>query len=71
MKKTNREIWERIVSLRKANRSFDLKFWQTQSTSMRFRVTFDMLKDFYRLRGKKINAHTFRLQRTAEHLKQA
>jgi hypothetical protein len=71
MKKTNREIWERIVPLRKANRSFDLKFWQTQSTSMRFRVTFDMLKDFYRLRGKKINAHTFRLQRTVEHLKQA
>ena len=67
MKKT----WERIVPLEKANRSFDFEFWQAQSASKRFIVAFDMLKDYYRLKGKRINAHTFRLQRTIEHLKQA
>jgi hypothetical protein len=66
-----KKIWERIVLLSKADRSFDIEFWQAQSASARFRVAFDMLKDYYRLKGKKINAHTFRLQRTAEHLKQA
>jgi hypothetical protein len=37
---------------------------------MRFKVAFDMLKDFYRLKGKKINARTFRLQRSFENIKQ-
>lgn len=55
----------------KVSRSFDIEFWQAQSAGIRFRVTFDMLKDFYRLRGKRINAHTFRLQRSVESLKQA
>ena len=66
-----KKIWERIVPLSKADRSFDIEFWQAQSSSARFRAAFDMLKDFYRIRGKKINAHTFRLQRSVENLKQA
>jgi hypothetical protein len=66
-----KKIWERIVPISKADRKFDIEFWQAQSASMRFRVAFDMLKDFYRLKGKKIDAHTFRLQRSIERFKQA
>jgi len=66
-----KKIWERIVPISKADRSFDIEFWQAQGARVRFRVAFDMLKDFYRMRGKKINAHTFRLQRSVENLKQA
>lgn len=61
----------RIVPLEKADRDFDIKFWQAQGAKVRFRVAFDMLKDFYMIRGKKINVNTFRLQRSVEHLKQA
>ena len=64
-----KKIWERIVPLSKAGRKFDIEFWQAQKSYVRFRVAFDMLRDFYRLKGKKINAHTFRLQRTIENLK--
>jgi len=66
-----KKIWERIVPISKADRSFDIEFWQAQGARVRFRVAFDMLKDFYRMRGKKINAHTLRLQRSVENLKQA
>ena len=66
-----KKIWERIGPISKAGRKFDIEFWQAQSSSMRFRIAFDMLRDYYRLKGKKINAHTFRLQRTIENIKQA
>lgn len=51
--------------------SFDIAFWQAQSASKRFIAAFDMLKYSYLLKGKKINDHTFRLQRTVENIKQA
>ena len=57
------------MPLSKADRSFDIKFWQAQGARIRFRVSFDMLKYLYLMRGKKINASTFRLQRTVERLK--
>jgi hypothetical protein len=63
-----KRIWERMTQISKADRSFDIKFWQAQGAKVRFRVAFDMLKDFYRIRGKKINAHTFRLQKSKERL---
>lgn len=66
-----KRIWERIIPLSKATREWDIEFWQAQSASVRFRVAFDMLRDFYRLKGKKINAYTFRLQRSVENIKQA
>lgn len=65
-----KKIWERIGPISKADRSFDIKFWQAQSAGMRFRAAFDMVQDFYRLKGKRINAYTFRLQRTIENIKQ-
>lgn len=66
-----KKVWLRVVPLDKADRSFDVKFWQAQGSKVRFRVAFDMLKDFYLMRGKKINARTFRLQRSVENIKQA
>jgi len=66
-----KKVWERIIPLAKADRRFDIEFWQARSASARFRAAFDMLKDYYRLKGKKINVHTFRLQRTVENIKQA
>jgi hypothetical protein len=66
-----RKIWERMVPLRQADRSWDVCFWQAQGARVRFRVAFDMLRDFYNVRGMKINGHTFRLQRTVENLKRA
>ncbi|MDP2927909.1 MAG: hypothetical protein Q8N80_03820 [Candidatus Omnitrophota bacterium] len=66
-----KRIWERITPISKAGRNFDIEFWQAQSAGSRFKATFGMLKDFYKLKGKKINARTFRLQRSAENLKQA
>ncbi len=66
-----KKIWERIGPISEVDRKFDIEFWQAQSSSMRFKVAFDMLRDYYRLKGKKINAHTFRLQRTIENIKQA
>lgn len=59
------------MPLSKADRSFDIKFWQAQGSRVRFRVTFDMLKYLYLLKGKKINASTFRLQRTVESVKRS
>lgn len=66
-----KKIWERVVPLSKATREWDIDFWQAQKSEVRFRVAFDMLADFYRMRGKKINADTLRLQRTVERLQQA
>jgi len=66
-----KKIWERIGPISKAGRKFDIEFWQAQSAGRRFRVAFDMLKYSHIFKGIKINAHTFRLQRTVEHLKQA
>lgn len=64
-------IWERMIPLEKADDTFDLLFWQNQDANMRFRVSFDMLKDFYRFKKRKTNANSFRLQRSIENIKQA
>ncbi|MCX7661566.1 MAG: hypothetical protein N2Z79_02635 [Candidatus Omnitrophica bacterium] len=66
-----RKIWERKTSLSKADRIFDIKFWQAQGSKIRFRVAFDMLKDYYLIKGKRINTSTFRLQRSIENIKPA
>jgi hypothetical protein len=46
-----KKIWERIIPIEKADRSWDIQFWQAHGATVRFKVAFDMLKDFYRLRG--------------------
>lgn len=71
MKKTKRKVWERIVPLSMAKRDWDIEFWQSQKPEVRFRTTWNLVADLYRIRGKKINADTLRLQRTVENIKQA
>lgn len=68
-----KKVWERIVpfSIAQVDREWDIKFWQAQSPEVRFRTAIKMLKDFYRMRGKKIDADKFRLQRSIENIKQA
>jgi hypothetical protein len=64
-------IWERIVSLEESGRrDWDIAFWQAQSASARFHAAWNMIKDFYKMRGKKINANTLRLQRSVAVFKQ-
>ena len=70
MKKREGKIWERMVPLAMANRDGDIKFWQSQKPKVRFRATWNLVADLYRIRGKKINADTLRLQRTVENIKQ-
>lgn len=63
--------WIRKTLISKADRSFDIKFWQAQGYTVRFNTAFKMLEDFYKIRGKRLNADSFRLQRFIENLKQA
>lgn len=58
-----------MVPLEKADRSFDIEFWQAQSATKRFNAAFSMLEDYYRTRGKKIGKNTFRLQKNVERLR--
>lgn len=63
-----KKIWERIVLLSKADKSFDIRFWQAQSPTVRFQVAQEMTKDYYKIKGKKITANTFRLRKDIERL---
>ena len=65
------KIWERIVPLSKATRTWDIEFWQAQEASVRFQATWDMVLDFYRMKKGKINGDTPRLQRSIENIKRA
>lgn len=70
-RKSSKKVWERMVQLSKATKSWELDFWQAQKSEMRFRVTWGLVVDSYRLRGKKIDESAFRLQRTVENIKRA
>ncbi len=71
MKRKKKKIWARIVPLSKVKRDWDILFWQSQKPQVRFLATWSLVIDSYRLKGKKINADTFRLQRSVENIKQA
>lgn len=71
MQKIKKKVWERIVPLEKADREWDIQFWQSQSPSARFNVTWGLVDVAYKLKGKRTNAASFRLRRTVEHIKQA
>ena len=67
-----KKVWERKIPLSKAKgRDWDIQFWQAQGASVRFQATWQMLQDFYRIRGEKLNANKLRLQRAVENLQQA
>lgn len=56
----------RSVPLEKANRDFDLNFWQSQSPSARFAAAWELVEDAWAIKGRP--AHELQLQRTAHHL---
>jgi hypothetical protein len=66
-----KKIWERVSSLATIDRDWDIKFWQAQNPDVRFNAAWQMLEDFYKIRGKRLHAKTLRLQRSVENLKQA
>lgn len=68
MKKSKGGIWERLIPLSKAKRYWDIDFWQSQKPEVPFRATWSLVVDSYKIRGKKINANTLRLQRTIENI---
>jgi hypothetical protein len=51
------------------DRSFDIRFWQSQGDTAIFEAVTEMLKDYFLIRGK--NADEFRLQRSVETFRKA
>ena len=61
-----KKIWERIIPLSQADRNFDIKFWQAQGARVRFRVAWNMVVDYYRMKGLDMNE--LRLDESKERL---
>ncbi len=59
-----KQIVEKYQSMSNRNRSFDIKFWQNAGTKAILEAAWEMLQDYYLLRGK--DASELRLQRTVE-----
>ena len=60
------ENYQRIADDR---RSFDIRFWQSQGDLAIFEAVWEMLNDYFLIRGK--NADESRLQRTVEDFRKA
>ncbi len=58
------ENYQRIVDDR---RSFDIRFWQSQGDLAIFEAVWEMVRDYFLVRGK--NANEPRLQRTVENFR--
>ena len=61
-----KKIWMRIVPLEKSNDDWDIKFWQSAGVKARFSTTWQMIDDFYKMRGK--SGIKRRLQRTVQNI---
>jgi hypothetical protein len=59
-----REFSERYCRIAEADRTFDLEFWQSQSTSARLQAAWDLVVLAYRWKGA--NLDELRLQRSVE-----
>ena len=57
-------IWERKGRLAELDRSFDLKFWQAQSSSVRFQAAWELIQHAWRVKGHDVRQ--LRLQRSIE-----
>ena len=58
------EIAERRGKLEELDRSFDIQFWQAQSPTARFQVTWELVLHVARLKG--LNVRQLPLQRSVE-----
>ena len=59
------EFMERTGKIEDMDRSFDLKFWQSQTDSDRLAAGWELVRQSYVIKGK--NVSELRLQRTVEH----
>lgn len=57
---------ERMGKLEELDRSFDLKFWQTQTDVDKFAAAWELVIHSYIIKGKDVDK--LRLQRTIEHI---
>lgn len=62
-------ILERLIPLSRANDDFDREFWQKAGAELRFIAAWQMVSDFYRIKGK--NGYKLRLQRSIQNIQQA
>jgi len=62
-----RDITEKLVRRGEEERAFDREFWRHRSAQEKFDAAWQMVVDYYLLRGK--DADELRLQRTVEKLK--
>lgn len=48
-----KKIVERLVSCKKVDNSFDIKFWQKAGSQARFSALWVMINEFYKIKRKK------------------
>lgn len=65
--KKKRVIMERLVKLSQSNDDWAIKFWQKCGAQARFSAAWEMVGDFYKMRGK--DGFKSRLQRNIENVK--
>ncbi len=62
-------MMERIVKISDSNDDWSIKFWERCGKSSKMSVSWEMLQQHYKLRGKK-NGFKPRLRRDVENIKQ-
>jgi len=60
---------ENYQRIKDDKRSFDIRFWQSQGDNAIFEAVWEMLHDYFLIRGK--NADELRLQRSVESFRKA
>ena len=57
-------VWARRGKLSELDRSFDVAFWQAQSSQARFDAAWELVLHYARVKG--LDVHQLRLQRSVE-----
>ncbi len=65
-KKGKYEIWEHKTSSYKEAKKFDVEFWKKAGVQARFEAAWQMIGDFYKIRGK--NVPKLRLRRSVQNI---
>lgn len=65
-KKGKREIWEQKTYSYKEVKKFDVEFWKKAGPQARFEAAWQMIGDFYKIRGK--NVPKLRLRRSVQNI---
>ena len=65
-KKRSLQIWEHKTSSRQAAKKFDVVFWRKAGPQARFAAAWQMIGDFFKMRGK--HAPKLRLRRSVQNI---